>query len=405
MTVQGGYQGRRLRVSDSTTLSGSGAPAPSSSPASISRETVSEKYLRDPYLEWVKAEGVPVTEDFGIDIRKVPVAPWARYGMNGAFCHLKGRDDFITIFAFELPPGGKSAPIHHLYEDVIYVISGHGSTMITTPDGRKHTFEWGPRSLFSIPLNATYQHFNGSGREPARFTSTNNMPLVMNLFRNLDFIYGTTSAQFPERIGGHNYFAGEGEFVSVRPGRHQWETNFVPDLAAFELRKWEARGAGGSNLRFILADNTIGAHSSEMPVGTYKKGHRHMDGVCVYAVTGKGYSLLWYEGDQDFVRVDWEHGCVYCPPDNMFHQHFNIANHPSRYLALQMGTVRYPMTRAKRHIWDVGVDKSVNEGGAQIEYEDQDPRIHEIWLREIAKTGVTSGMGAFIDESRFQIKA
>ena len=41
------------------------------------------------------------------------------------------------------------------------------------------------------------------------------------------------------------------------------------------------------------------------------------------------------------------------------------------------------------------------EGGAQVEYEDQDPRIHRIWLGEIAQHGVESRMGPFIDESRF----
>ena len=115
--------------------------------------------LANPYLEWAQAQGVPIVEDFGIDIRKVPVAPWARYGMNGALCHLKGRDDFISIFAFELPPGGKSAPQHHIYEEVIYVISGYGTTTVTATDGRRHSFEWGPKSLFSIPLNAKHQHF------------------------------------------------------------------------------------------------------------------------------------------------------------------------------------------------------------------------------------------------------
>jgi len=150
----------------------------------------------------------------------------------------------------------------------------------------------------------------------------------------------------------------------------------------------------------MLSDSTIGAHSSEMPVGTYKKGHRHFDGVCVFAVTGKGYSLLWRDGDKDYERVDWEHGCVYCPPDSMFHQHFNVAAHPSRYLALQIGTVRYPLMKMKRDIWDVGVDKSVRQGGAQVEYEDQDPRIHAMWLEEIARNGVASGMGGFVDESR-----
>ena len=153
-------------------------------------------------------------------------------------------------------------------------------------------------------------------------------------------------------------------------------------------------------LRFVLSDSAIGAHTSEMPVGTYKKGHRHFDGVCVFAVTGEGCSLLWREDDQDYVRVDWEHGCVYCPPDSMFHQLFNVSNYPSQYLALQIGTVRYPLPEMKRQIWDVGVDRNVKQGGAQIEYEDQDPRMHAIWLKEIARNAVTSRMGEFIDERK-----
>jgi hypothetical protein len=41
---------------------------------------------------------------------------------------------------------------------------------------------------------------------------------------------------------------------------------------------------------------------------------------------------------------------------------------------------------------------SVKDGGAQIEYQDQDPRIHTLWLKELGKTGVTSQMGEFFDE-------
>jgi hypothetical protein len=55
----------------------------------------------------------------------------------------------------------------------------------------------------------------------------------------------------------------------------------------------------------------------------------------------------------------------------------------------------------KRDIWTVGVDKDVKDGGAQVEYEDQDPRVHQIWLDEIAKHGVDSAMAPFIDETRF----
>jgi hypothetical protein len=47
----------------------------------------------------------------------------------------------------------------------------------------------------------------------------------------------------------------------------------------------------------------------------------------------------------------------------------------------------------------LGADVSVKDGGCQIEYENQDPRIHEIFLQELAKYGVESGMGNFIREA------
>jgi len=40
----------------------------------------------------------------------------------------------------------------------------------------------------------------------------------------------------------------------------------------------------------------------------------------------------------------------------------------------------------------------VKDGGCQIEYEHQDPRIHRIYLEELRKHGVKSGMARFIDE-------
>ena len=181
-----------------------------------------------------------------------------------------------------------------------------------------------------------------------------------------------------------------------------WETNFVPDLATFELQKWEARGAGGSNIMFALADGAMHAHMSEMPVGTYKKGHRHGADFHVMCATGYGYSLLWYDGDDDFTRVDWKHGTVFAPPDMMFHQHFNAAPDPSRYLAIACGGLRYPLMEEKRRIF-LGMDVDVNKGGAQIEYENQPPKIHEIFLEAMKKAGAESGMGKFIDESNYNV--
>ncbi len=49
----------------------------------------------------------------------------------------------------------------------------------------------------------------------------------------------------------------------------------------------------------------------------------------------------------------------------------------------------------------MGMDVTVKDGGCQIEYEDQDKRIHRIYLDELAKYGVKSGMAKFIDEAAY----
>ena len=348
-------------------------------------------------LDWVKQEGLPVAEDYGIDLFSVPTADWPRFGVKGAAVHLKGRGDFCNMFVFELPPGKSTIPQRHLYEEVYYVLEGSGSTQIEFDGGQKRSFEWGPKSLFSIPLNAKYRHFNGSGTGRALLASTTNLPMIMNVFHNERFVFDT-SFDFIDRAGKSEYFAGEGDLITVRPGNHMWETNFVPDLAGIELKKWGDRGAGGTNIMFVLADGIMHAHISEMPVGTYKKGHRHGPSFHVMCVTGHGFTLMWFEGQKDFIRIDWKHGTVFPPADLQFHQHFNTSNQPARYLATAVGGLRYPTMQTQRNALlgkdgqKQGVSLSLKEGGGQIEYEDQDPRIHRMWLEEMKKNNVAPKM-------------
>ena len=362
------------------------------------------RYGIDPYLDWVAKEGLPVTEDYGIDLFAVETVDWPRYGIKGAAVHLKGRGDFTNMFVLDIPRGGSTTPQRHLYEEVIYVLEGNGSTQIELSDGQKRSFEWGPRSLFAIPLNAKHRHFNGSGKERVLLVSTTDLPLVMNTFHNEKFIFGT-DFEFTDRAGKNEYYSGEGDLITVRPGNHMWETNFVPDLASIELKSWGERGAGGTNIMFVLADGTMHAHISEMPVGTYKKGHRHGPGFHVMCVTGEGYSLLWFEGEQDFLRINWGHGVVFPPADKQFHQHFNTSAQPARYLATGVGGLRYPLTHMQRRsLLGVkpgekgAVSTSIREGGDQIEYEDQDPRIQRIWLEETKKNGVDQKMDRFFSQ-------
>jgi mannose-6-phosphate isomerase-like protein (cupin superfamily) len=365
----------------------------------MAADTAALRYLIDTYLDWSKQQGVPVIEGVAVDLNEVETAPWHRLGggCRSAFVHLRGRGDFVSLQVIEIPPGGRTDLQRHMFDEVFFVLSGNGSATIETGDGSSRSFEWGPRSLFSPPLNAPYRLFNASGDKPARLAVASDIAFLMNVFRNEAFLFDNR-VPFPGRLGRESWYSGEGEFLPLAPGKHMWETNFVPDLGAFELPEWEARGAGSRNLKIILADSAMHAHTSEMPVGTYKKGHRHGPGAHVFAVTGSGYTLMWKEGDAEFERHEWRHGFVFAPPDGMFHQHFNTGPEPARYLAVSLGSHRYPVLARKVERKN-RPEASVNEGGIQIDYADQDPRIHRIWLQELARTGVSSKMGKYFDEA------
>ena len=360
------------------------------------------KYFLNPYMDWAEAEGVPVHLNFGHDLLSLETSAWDRFDARGCFAHPPGRGDFCANYVLEIEAGKKTAPIKHLYEAFFYVLSGFGSTVVWLPTGEKQTFEWGPKALFSIPLNCQYQIFNTSGRENARLSCTNDAPMAINHYHSLDFIFNNPCV-FPERIGKPNSFQGEGELGQyVRKGAaatiNIWETNFVSDLTSFKLYDLAARGKGSRNVFFQLTDGTMHAHTSEIPVGRYKKAHRHAAGTHVHAVSGEGYSLLWYDGDSEFVEIPWRHGFMYTPPFWMFHQHFNTCDRPARYLACSLGSRRYPFISLRKKSAEGGGSTSIQNGGRQIEYEDQDPRIHRKWLEAMMANGVPSDMSDTFDE-------
>ncbi len=363
-------------------------------------ETLEKKtfaYGIDSYLEWVKREGIRVAEGISLNIFNVDTGDWPRFGVKGAAAHFTGRGDFCSMFVLDIPAGKSTLPVQHMFEAIYFVLDGRGSTQLEFADGRKRSFEWGPRSFFAIPLNAKYRHFNASGTERALMCTTTTAPMMMKIFHNDRFIFNAPF-EFSDRVGRDGYFNGEGDLHMIKPGNNTWETNFVPDLAAIELTPWEDRGAGSSNILFALADSIMHAHISEIAPATYKKAHRHAGGTHVITLTGGGYSLLWYPGDTEFTRVDWEYGTVFPPLEGQFHQHFVTSNNASRYAAMALGGMRYPLMEQHRRM-GISVDGkkqavslSVKEGGDQIEYEDQDPRIHAIWLEEMRKHGITPRM-------------
>ena len=350
--------------------------------------------IEDPYARWLEREGVRVMVDFAFDdLNTLELGPWERKGGSGAVINIPNYSLLNDACVVEIDPGGSSEPDHHMYEAMFYILSGRGATSLWVDGGRKRTFEWHRGSLFAIPLNAHYQHFNASGDEAVRYVSVTNAPPMMRLFNNDDFIWNNPYV-FGDRYSDEDdYFSGTGKLYN----RRIWESNFIPNAATMPLYDWSARGAGGINAMLEMAGNNMKAHISEFPVGTYKKAHRHGPGAHLLLLSGDaGYSLLWQKDDMsDLRKADWREGSmVIVPGEATYHQHFNSGSRRARYLALRHGNhgLEAPFAGAPPH----GGDVSFKEGGHQVEYEDEARRIHEIFENELDQHDATCRMKAFI---------
>lgn len=134
---------------------------------------------------------------------------------------------------------------------------------------------------------------HGSGQKPARFVSSTNAPPVINLYDDIDFVFGT-ARDFPNRFNGDpDYFAPKGEQKGLL-----LDTNFVADAVNLPLIEAKERGAGGGHIRFAMAKGSMNSHISQFPTATYKKRHRHGPGAHVIILSGEGYSLMWPEDEE-----------------------------------------------------------------------------------------------------------
>jgi mannose-6-phosphate isomerase-like protein (cupin superfamily) len=362
--------------------------------AETPKEGLKDYIKVDPYTEWLKKEGVRVHEDYYFpSLAKIELGPWERKGGSGAVVHINNTHMPNDCHVIEIKPGGKSEPEHHMYELTIYVVSGRGATTIWQDEKKKQSFEWQAGSLFSIPLNSWYQNFNGSGQEPTRYIAVTNAPPMMRLYRDNNFIFNNPYMFSSRYAGEEDYFSGKGKLFT----RRVWESNFIANAPDMLLYGWKERGAGGINAMLEMADNNTKSHISEFPIGTYKKAHRHGPGAHLVLLSGTGgYSLIWTKEDRsDLIKCDWQLGSmVTVPNDNCYHQHFNSGTTRARYLALRPGDMG--LYKKGRGGGGENADRSLKEGGWQIEYEDEDREIHKIFEKELKAHGAMCKMKAFI---------
>src|SRR5256886_13137034 len=104
-------------------------------------------------------------------------------------------------YVCEIPAGKSLAPQRQLYEEMIYVLDGRGSTAVWNKAGKRISFEGKAGAICAVPLNAWHQHFNGSGRDAPRYVAVTNAPVIINAFGDLDFVFNTDH-DFKERFYG-----------------------------------------------------------------------------------------------------------------------------------------------------------------------------------------------------------
>lgn len=343
------------------------------------------------YRSWLKQEGIPAHQLFAVpDVRKLEVGPWARLGGLGAYVQLTGAEEQSGMYLCEIPPGEALNPEVHLFEAVIYVLEGRGCTEFWRTGESRRMVEWQRNSLFALPLDVWHRFINLSA-EPSRFMAITNAPLIINLFQNTEFIFAERF-QFNDRYQTDPaYFSSELRPAAKPYGEVVYENNFIADLKAVKVEhppEGTARGEGYARRYLKLGGNRMRTFAAEYPVGTYTTGHWHGGGVTIYIANGEGFTLMWPQqagmrpweaGNEDqVVHIPFKEGTVYAPPTGWWHQHFNTGNTPARYVPSGPG-----LELGDAGTGRLSVYKSVREGGNQIDYDLEDPRIKELFAEAI----------------------
>src|ERR1700736_5377719 len=159
-----------------------------------------------PYDRFMEAEGVPVYRGIGVRrVQDLPLAPWKRLGGRGSYIQLFGTEGLWGLYLVEVPGAGALNVERHLYEKVVLVVEGRGTTEVWQEgQGKRHVFEWQKGSLFTIPLNAYHRVINAAS-SPALLLCGTTAPNVMNVLDNNDFIFNCPYA-FNERFSGAEDF-------------------------------------------------------------------------------------------------------------------------------------------------------------------------------------------------------
>jgi len=333
--------------------------------------------------------------------------PWKRLGGRGSYIQLYGTEGLWGSYVAEIPAGGALNVERHLYEKIVLILDGRGSTEVWQEgQTKKQTFEWQKGSLFSIPLNAFHRFVNATN-SPAIMLCGTSAPNIMNLVDNPRFVFDCPF-NFSERYAGDEDFFKPQEDLAPDPvrGLAMRRTNFVPDVITTDLPLDNRRSPGYRRVEPHMAGNKFYLWVGQHETGRYSKAHKHASAAVLICLKGKGYTYTWPEslgmrpwenGKGEFVkRQDYEFGgMVTAAPmsGDWFHQHFGVSKDPLRLSAWfgpNNSRSRKPGVPGEA-ITDRGAI-DIKQGGDAIPYNEEDPYLRKEFEATLAQEGLTTRM-------------
>ena len=337
------------------------------------------------YDTWAESLGIPIYRSFAIeDANDVPLGWWEERQCNAAIVQLVGQEYQSEAQIIEIPPGQTLAPYRMALDELVFVLEGRGLASVWAEDREKMSFEWAENSLFMLPGNYFSQMSNAQGDRPARLLLFNNLPIAMTVAGNADLFFKNTyvNTDLLYGAGDGSFYAQATEAPDLKSNSYSyvWRGNFFPDLSMWDQLGDQTYRGGGQRVTLRFSSSANWGHLATFPQGTYKKAHRHGPGVVVVILEGEGYSLLWPAKGADILMARWKKGSLIVPPDQWYHQHFNVGSTPARYIGLHGPVEGLPG------------GEEYTPARNQIEYPDEIPEIRRLFEEEVASRGSHSLM-------------
>jgi hypothetical protein len=159
-----------------------------------------------PYDRFLEREAIPVVKGYFVeDLKDLEVKPWKRMGALGCYLNMGGQQE-TDAYVCEIPAGSQTLPQRHLYETLIYIVTGRGATRCGTMKSRSGRSS-GARAPFSPFRSTSRTSISTCRTSRSNFSPAHNLPHLLNLFHNEDFIF-RNPFEFSDRFDNDpDYFA------------------------------------------------------------------------------------------------------------------------------------------------------------------------------------------------------